>query len=62
MGMIKGQKEYDKFKKGLPLSRKGAMLAFCYECNGYEGSNADCGAVKCPMYRYMPYRGRKTQP
>ena len=59
MGMIKGQKEYEKFKRGEFLTRKQAMLAQCYECNGFEDSNEDCQGKSCPMYQYQPYKGVK---
>jgi hypothetical protein len=39
MGIIKGSREFDKFKKGVKLTRKQAMLAKCYECNGLEESH-----------------------
>ena len=54
--MIKGQKEYDKWENGDNLSRKQAMLAMCYQCNGLEESRYDClGSKTCPMYEYSPY-------
>ena len=59
MGMIKGQLEYQKFKDGKPLTRRQSMRALCYECNGFEESNHDCGAKNCPIYQYMPYKGVK---
>jgi len=57
---IKGAREYEKFKKGMALSRKEAMLAQCYVCNGLEESRADCMAGDCPLYEYHPHRGRRT--
>jgi hypothetical protein len=54
MGLIKGQLEYRKWKKNQRLTRKEAMLAQCYDCNGQE--QVDCKAEKsCPMYQYSPY-------
>ena len=50
---VKGTLEYQKFKKGIPLTRKGALLAQCYECNGFEGD--DCLATYCPLYQWSPY-------
>ncbi len=52
MGAIKGQKEYEKFKQGDKLTRKQAMLAHCYMCNGEEESRADCQGHDCPMYQW----------
>lgn len=40
MGLLKGQIEYRKFKSGKSLTRKEAVLAQCYVCNGQEDSNA----------------------
>jgi len=56
MGMIKGQKQWEKFKSGATLTRKDAMLAMCYECNGFEDSNEDCQGRSCPMYQFHPHR------
>jgi hypothetical protein len=53
---MKGQKQYEAFKAGKPLSFKGAILAQCYECNGYEEGGVDCLGVSCPLYQFMPYR------
>lgn len=60
MGFIKGQKEYEKFKEGKKLTRKQAMLAQCYDCNGAEESATDCQGKDCPLYEYQPYRGKKS--
>ena len=61
MGKIKGQKEYLKFESGASLTRKQAMLAQCYSCNGFEASNCDCLGKSCPLYQYMPFKGKKTK-
>ena len=58
MGMIKGQKEYRKWKDGGKLTRKQAMLAMCYDCNGGDESNEDCLGTECPMYDYHPHKGK----
>lgn len=59
MGKLKGQKEYLKFQKDERLTRKQAILANCYVCNGEEESNVDCQGKNCPLYRYSPYKGFK---
>lgn len=59
MGKIKGQLEYQKFKEGKLLTRKEAILAQCYICNGGEGSSEDCMGDSCPLYQYQPYRGKR---
>jgi hypothetical protein len=61
MGQIKGQKEYEKFQKGSTLTRKQAMLANCYMCNGLETSAVDCQGKSCPIYQYQPYRGKRVK-
>ena len=58
-GRIRGRMEYENFEAGKPLSRKQAMLAMCYECNGSEESRIDCKGYGCPMYQYHPHRGKK---
>mgnify|MGYP007068279214 CR=1 FL=1 len=58
MGTIKGQAEYARFKEGSRLSPKKAILAHCYECNGFEDSNCDCKGKSCSLYAFKPYRGR----
>lgn len=60
MGKIRGQMEWEKFKSGKSLTRKQAMLALCYECNGFEDSNDDCKSGACAIYQYHPHRARKS--
>jgi hypothetical protein len=52
MGHMAGRREFGWFKQGKNLSRKEAMRAKCYECNGEEESGADCLVDTCPMYSY----------
>ena len=56
MGKIKGQMQYKKWENGKKLTRREAILANCYMCNGYEDSNVDCKAINCPLYYFSPYR------
>jgi hypothetical protein len=57
MGMVKGQKEFKRFEKGGSLTRKEAILAHCYQCNGFEESGVDCVCGgDCPMYEYHPHK------
>ena len=61
MGQVKGQAEFNKWKKGVKLTRKQAILAHCYQCNGYEQSGFDCKCKKsCPLYEYHPHKQQKT--
>jgi len=47
---------FEKFKKGLPLTRKEAMKAQCYECNGYSFEKKDdCKGAICPLYQWSPW-------
>jgi len=62
MGKIKGQKEFLAWKAGKPLTRKQALLAQCYTCNGEEEGAEDCkGSENCPLYAFFPYKGRKRR-
>ena len=61
MGKIKGQLEHRKFKEGKSLTRKEAILAQCYVCNGEEASSEDCRGRDCPLYQYQPYRGKRKR-
>ena len=70
VGMVKrkygikaaGYKELKKYMSGKRLTRKEAMLAKCYDCcGGYIDGRIDCGCKGCPMYDYMPYKGKKSQ-
>lgn len=55
---FKGRKEYRAFLKGQKLSRKEAMSAMCYICNGYHAEEEkDCRGESCPLYAWFPYRG-----
>lgn len=60
--IIKGQKEYERFKRREALTYKQAILAICFICNGAEEGGEDCKGVSCPLYVFMPYRtGRKKR-
>lgn len=61
MGQIKGAKELQMFQNGRHLTRKQAMLANCYVCNGLDESAVDCQGVSCPIYPYRPYRRKSLK-
>lgn len=61
MSKIKGSRQYEDFKAGKPLTRKAAILAQCYICNGEEESNVDCKGSSCPLYQYFFYRNKKDK-
>ncbi len=47
---------YLKFKNSELLTRKEAMSAQCYECNGYSVEKAhDCLGYACPLYQWSPW-------
>lgn len=52
---MRGHKEYLKFKAGVLLTYKQAILAQCYACNGGEEGGKDCKGLSCPLYPFMPY-------
>lgn len=55
----KGRKELIDHLKGKRLTRGQAILANCYDCMGfYNGGMSDCRVTECPLYPYMPYKGR----
>ena len=60
MSKIKGKIQYEKWRKGEPLTRSEAMQAHCYQCNGFEESGSDCqGCKNCPLYAYFAYKGQR---
>ncbi len=49
--------DFDKFKSGKFLTRKQAISAQCYECNGYSiFLSDDCLAKYCPLYQWSPWK------
>jgi len=58
MGVVKGQKEYEKWEAGTRLTYRQAVLAHCYECNGLEEGRVDCQGRRCVLYAFMPYRSK----
>jgi len=45
---------------GDKLTRNEAIFAKCCDCMGYFiDGRADCETVECPLYPFMPYRGKK---
>lgn len=55
----KGKLEFLKVRCNEKYSRKDAILAYCYDCMGfYEDGKMDCLNEKCPLYPWMPYKGK----
>ncbi len=49
-----------KHNKKQRLTRGEALIAKCCECmGGYIDGRRDCKIPSCPLYPYMPYRGRE---
>lgn len=56
---VKGRKALMRHLEGKRLTRGEAILAKCYDCTGYYSDGGhDCGEETCPLYPYMPRRGR----
>lgn len=59
MGALKGKNHHEKWLKGNKLTRKQAMSANCYICNGENEGGVDCkGGKVCPLYQYYEYRSK----
>ena len=57
-----GYKELKKYMSGKKLTRKEAILAKCYDCcGGYVDGRFDCECSDCPLYDYMPYKGKRPK-
>lgn len=49
----------DAHRKGGRLTQRQAILAKCADCmNNYVDGREDCRITACPLYPWMPYRGR----
>lgn len=47
---------------GDKLTRDQAIKAKCADCCGYYiDGRLDCEISGCPLYRYMPYRGKDSR-
>ena len=56
MKKAKGKREYEKHLRREQVTRTEAMLAMCYQCQGYyKDGVSDCTNESCPLYPYMPY-------
>ncbi|MFA5346634.1 MAG: hypothetical protein WC294_00710 [Methanoregula sp.] len=59
MGILKGAVPFARLRAGAKLTRSRAMLAKCYDCMGFYVDGAgDCGCPDCPLYFWMPYKGK----
>lgn len=54
-----GKREYVNYLEGKRITFKQAILALCYSCtNFYADGKNDCLISHCPLYPFMPYRGK----
>ncbi len=52
-----GRNSWLKHMRDEKITRKGAMLAKCYDCcGGYIDGVVSCQVTKCPLFPFMPYR------
>lgn len=57
--MAKGKFELIRHLEGSELTRGQAIRAKCYECMGHcADGKIDCMIDTCPLYGFMPYRGK----
>jgi hypothetical protein len=55
----KGKTKLLKYLSGDVLTRGDSIIAKCAECMGYYiDGRYDCEIPLCPLYHYMPYRGK----
>jgi hypothetical protein len=55
-----GKAELLKSLSGERLTLKQAILAHCYDCQGfYSGGAVDCQSDICALRPFMPYRGKQ---
>lgn len=56
----RGKTYLAKHLSGNVLERNQAIIAKCADCCGYYiDGRADCKTEECPLYPFMPYRGKK---
>jgi len=57
---FQGRRELIKHLRGERLTRQEAIKATCFDCTGWYADGAyDCEIETCPLYPYMPYRGKR---
>jgi hypothetical protein len=55
-----GQTELIAYLDGKPVGKAPSIKAKCYDCmGGYPDGAMDCELFRCPLYPFMPYKGRK---
>ena len=58
----KGSADLEAYGAGKTLTRDRTIKAKCYECMAdYHDGRMDCKIPKCPLYPFMPYRGKREE-
>ena len=53
-----GTKQFKKLKAGESLTRKEAIMAYCFDCMGfYVDGYTSCHNSSCALFEYMPKLG-----
>jgi len=60
--MSSGKNALLKYLRGETIHRSAAVKAKCFECCGYYADGrVDCENPDCPLYPFMPYRGKSVE-
>ena len=51
----RGRKHLLAHLRGDRLTRQNAILAFCYECQGFSATGSSCEKPECPLYPYSQH-------
>ena len=51
-----GKSRLIKYLNGEHITRKDAIYAYCYDCQGYcEDGKVECDQTQCPLYTYSQF-------
>jgi hypothetical protein len=51
-----GKTNLINFLEGKHITRKEAISAYCYDCQGYcEDGRVECEQLQCPLYSYSQF-------
>lgn len=54
-----GRTPLKNYLSGASITRGEGIKAKCYDCMaGYADGKVDCGIEGCPLYSWMPYKGK----
>ena len=58
---FQGKRELIAYLEGKDVHKSPSIKAMCYGCmGGYPNGAMDCLLVRCPLYPFMPYRGKQV--